>query len=260
MKSLFLSLLLALPLSAAPTWLKDVNIPQKDGIKPISPTKLSYSMTWDGRVEAGNFDILFGEKDPRYPKHFIVRSYGGSIGWAHALFPFQFNYTAFLNPKTLRPILFIGTEKERDEVDVLNYRFTSKRVSGTQKETEDGKTSVKTNSFEYPNSLDLFSGLLQIRSMPLENGDNVVMPFFPVGSPYLAKLKVLGREEHMGRPCIKLDIGLQKIGDNMELKHYKKLKSATIWLSDDEWRVPIEISAAVFVGDVRIFLSKHENL
>jgi len=260
MKSLLVFLALALSLSAAPAWLTDVNIPKKDALKPISPAKLTYTMTWDGRVEAGNFKILFGEKDPRYPKHFIVRSHGGSTGWAHVLFPYQFNYTSFLNPKTLRPILFIGTEKERAEIDELSYRFTSKGVTGTQKNTEDGKTTVDESTFNYPYSLGLFSGLLQIRSMPLKNGDTVVMPFHPVATPYLAKVNVLGRDVHMGRKCIKLDIDLQKIGDDMELKHYKKLKKATVWLSDDAWRVPIEIRAAVFVGDVRVLLSGHENL
>ncbi|YCM45304.1 DUF3108 domain-containing protein [Verrucomicrobiaceae bacterium 227] len=260
MKSLLASLALACPLWAAPTWLQEVNIPKKDALTSISPTQLTYSMTWDGRVEAGNFKILFGEKDSRYPKHFIVRSHGGSTGWAHALYPFQFNYTSFLNPKTLRPILFIGTEKERSEVDELSYRFTSKGVTGTQKDTENGKTTVDQSTFNYPYSLDLFSGLLQIRSMPLKNGDTVVMPFHPVATPYLARIKVLGRETHLGRKCIKLDIGLQKIGDDLELKHYKKLKNATVWLSDDIWRVPIEIRAAVFVGNVRVLLSEHENL
>lgn len=260
MKALFLSLFLAVPLGAAPNWFQEVNIPQKAPLKKISPTKLTYSMTWDGRVKAGSFNILFGEKDPRYPKHFIVRSYGGSTGWAHALFPYQFNYTSFLNPKTLRPIMFVGTEKEKKAVDYLSYRFTSKGVSGTEKDVKNGTTKTKATTFNYPYSLDLFSGLLQIRSMPLKNGDSVVMPFHPVATPYLAKVKVLGREKHMGRNCIKLNIGLQKIDDDMSLKHYKKLKTATVWLSDDAWRVPVEINAKVFVGHVRVFLTKHENI
>ena len=260
MKAWIFSLALAFPVNAAPHWLKEVTIPKNAPLKKITPTKLTYAMTWNGRLKAGSFDILFGEKDPRYPKHFIVRSYGGSTGWAHALFPYKFNYTSFLNPKTLRPIMFVGTEKERHEVDYLSYRFTSKGVSGTEKDVENGVTKIKTTTFDYPHSLDLFSGLLQIRSMPLKNGETVVMPFHPVATPYLSKIKVLGREQHLGRKCIKLGIGLQKINDDLSLKHYKKLKSATVWLSDDVWRVPVEISAKVFVGDVRVFLTKHKNL
>ena len=260
MKSLLLSLAFALPLTAAPAWLNEVNVPQNASLKKISPTQLTYSITWNGKVKAGGFDILFGEKDPRYPKHFIVRSYGGSTGWAHGLFPYKFNYTSFLSPKTLRPIMFVGTEKERSSVDYLSYRFNSKGVSGTKKKVEKGVTKTKATTFDYPHSLDLLSGLLQIRSMPLNNGDHVVMPFHPVATPYLAKIKVLGREQHMGRKCIKLDVGLQKIDDDMSLKHYKKLKTATVWLSDDAWRIPVEISAKVWVGSVRVFLTKHENL
>ena len=252
--------LTALPLHAEPAWMKEVNIPRKTALKPITPTKLTYSMTWNGRVKAGSFEMLIGEKDKRYPKHFIVRAHGGSTGWAHALFPFKFNYTSFLSKKTLRPIMFVGTEKERKEVDELQFLFNSKGVTGTEKDTENGKTTVKKKSFKYSHSLDLFSGLLQIRSMPLTNGSTVVMPFHPVATPYLAKIKVLGRETHMGRKCIKVSVGLQKIGDNLELKKYKKLKSATVWLSDDQWRVPVEIRAKVFVGNVRVLLKKHENL
>lgn len=96
--------------------------------------------------------------------------------------------------------------------------------------------------------------------MPLNNGETVVRPFHPVATPYLSRVKVLGRETHMGRKGIKLEIGLQKIDDDMDLKSYKKMKEATVSLSDDASRVPIEIRAAVFVGDVRVLLSAHENL
>jgi len=260
MKFLLLPLFLLCPLMASPDWLKDVNIPAKSSLKPISPVKLTYSMTWDGRVKAGSFNLLFGEKDPRYPKHFLVRSYGGSTGWAHALYPYRFHYTSFLHPRTLRPIMFVGKEEERRESDALSYRFNSKGVTGTKKNTEDGVTKTKTSDFRYAHSLDLFSGLLQIRSMPLKKGETVVMPFHPIATPYLARVKVLGREKHLGRQCIKLNISLQKIDKDLSLKDYKKLKSATVWLSDDQWRVPIEIDAKVFVGHVKVFLTDYENL
>jgi len=260
MKFLILSLALVLPLSAAPAWLKQVNIPKSAALKKIPPTKLSYTMSWNGRLKAGNFDIIFGKKDPKYPKHFLVHSYGGSTGWAHALFPFQFNYISFLRPSNLRPLMFIGNEKARGERTKLEYLFNSKGVKGSKTETKNGKTDVDKTTFSHPHSLDLFSGLLQIRSMALKNGDTVVMPFHPVATPYLCKLKVLGREMHHGRKCIRMNISLQKIDDDMSLKHYKKLKSATIWLSDDTWRVPVEIRAKVFVGDVRVLLTKHEAI
>lgn len=260
MNVFFIVLFLILPVNADPAWFSEVNIPKNAPLTPISPSKLSYSMTWNGRLKAGSFEILFGEKDPRYPKHFLVRSFGGSTGWAHALFPYQFHYTGFLNPKTFRPILFVGSEKDRRGTDHLNFHFNSKGVTGTEKSHRKDHTKVKEKKFTYPHSLDLFSGLLQIRSMPLKNGDTIVMPFHPVATPYLAKITVLGRESHMGRSAIKLNVGLEKIDDDLSLKHYKKLKTATLWISDDSWRIPIEIRAKVFVGSVRVLLSQHDPL
>lgn len=51
---------------------------------------------------------------------------------------------------------------------------------------------------------------------------------------------------------------MQKIDRrSLKLKAYKKLKSdATLWLSDDADRVPIEFRAAVFIGDIRAVLVK----
>ncbi len=243
-----------------PDWLKEVNVPPNATIKKIPATKLTYSATWNGRVKAGSFKLIFGQKDPRYPKHYLVRSYGGSTGWAHALFPYQYNYTGFLHPRTRRTLLFAGTEKDRKEVDTLNFLFNKNGVSGTEIDLENGRKTVKKSEFKYPNSLGLFSGFLQIRSLKLKKNDKIVIPLHPVSSPYLCRINVLGRENHLGRKCIKLDVALQKIDKNMKLKKYKKLKSSTVWISDDAWRIPIEIRAKVWVGNVRIFLSKHENL
>jgi len=257
MKIATLLLLASLPTFA---WRGEVNVPKSAALNAISPTKLSYDISWNGKLKAGNMHLLFGKKDPKYPKHFIAQGYGGSTGWAHALFPFQFNYISFLNPQTRRPIIFVGSEKERSKLTKQEYRFKSSGVTGTEVKTRDGKVKSYKSRYPYPNSLDLFSGLLQIRSMALKNGDKVIMPFHPVATPYLARVKVLGRETHRGRKCIKLDISMEKIDENMALKKYDKLKSATVWLSDDGWRVPIEVRAQVYVGDVRILLTRQEAL
>ena len=37
-------------------------------------------------------------------------------------------------------------------------------------------------------------------------------------------------------------------------------KTASIWLSDDDWRIPIEMRGEMPIGPVRVFLTKHENL
>ena len=260
MKTLILSLVLGLFATAEPAWLKEINIPEKGSLRKIPPTKLEYVISFNGKGKAGTFSILFGEKAPRYPDHFLVRAQGGSSGWAKSLFPYQFHYLSFLNPKTLRPNKFLGTEKEGSKVTTLNYRFHSKGVSGTKKETENDETQTESSNFSYASSLGLFSGLLQIRSLPLKDNDELVMALHPVTIPYLTKIKIIGREVHLGRECIKLSIGAEKIEADMSLKQEDDPKTASIWLSDDDWRIPIEMRGEMPIGPVRVFLTKHENL
>ncbi len=262
MKITAILLALALPLAAAPDWKKKVNVPSSGALLPIKPVHLSYNLSWDGKLKAGSLDLTFGKKDPRYPKHFLAQGWGGSTGWASVLYPFQFNYLGFLSPKTLRPVMFVGNEvgKRKDS----NYQFLFKKsgVSGTKKSTyKNGKKNKsQKRSFAYPRALDLFSGLLQIRSMPLDAGQTYYMPFHPVGKPYLATIKVIGRENHLGRNAIKLSISMEHIEKDLSLKTYKKLKSSTVWISDDQWRIPLEVRAKVWVGDVRMTLTDQKAL
>lgn len=262
MKHLLVHLLSFLLSVSAFSWQNSVNIPRSGSLKSLAPTQLSYELSWNGRLKAGNIDMIFGKKDPRYPKHYLAQAWGGSTGWAHVLYPFQFNYISFLNPRTLRPLMFSGNEIARKRTSTYNFRFTSKNVTGTKKVDKGGKGKNRTEkrTFKYPNTLDLFSGLLQIRSLPLLPGQTYRMPFYPVGKPYLATIKVLGREKHLGRSALKLNLTMERIDDNMRLKNYEKLKGATVWISDDQWRIPLEVRAAVFVGDVRMRLTEQKAL
>ena len=108
---------------------------------------------------------------------------------------------------------------------------------------------------------DIFSAMLFIRSQKLDNGDAITQVIQPFDSPYLLKVKVAGREVHNGRNTIKLTVGMRKIDrKTLELKPYKKLKSdATMWLSDDADRIPVELRAAAFIGEVRATLTAHRK-
>lgn len=103
--------------------------------------------------------------------------------------------------------------------------------------------------------------MLHVRSQKLADGDNITQVIHPFGTPYLLRVKVLGHEVHNGRKAIRLNVGMRKIDrKTLELLPYKKLKrDATLWLGDDADRVPIELRAAAFIGDVRVTLVAHRK-
>ena len=101
------------------------------------------------------------------------------------------------------------------------------------------------------------SAMLHVRSQKLDDGDQITLVVHPFGTPYLLRVKVLGHENHLDRKAIKLSVGMRKIDrKSLDLLPYKKMRSdATLWLSDDADRIPVELRADVFIGDIRATLT-----
>lgn len=255
-------LLLSLP---APGWQASVNTGKPGPHLPIKPVELRYDISWNGAINSGQVTFLFGRPDQRYPRHFIAQGFGGSAGVAKALFPYTHTYTSILTRDHYQPVFFAAKEvngKERTET-TNRYGGSVHSVEVTTPLKKGAAAETATSTFPYSRSVvfDLFSAILHIRSLPLKAGDQTVMVMHPFASPYLAKVTALGREPHRGGPCIKLGLALQKIDrTTMKLKSYKKMKSATMWISDDAERLPVEIRSAVFIGDVRAVLASRKRL
>ena len=79
----------------------------------------------------------------------------------------------------------------------------------------------------------------------------VVTPF---NRPYLASFEVLGRESHKVKgkvyETIKLNAEIGKVNPDLTIKTYEKVKSTTLWFSDDEYRIPLELQSQLTFGYV----------
>src|SRR5205814_4825132 len=117
-----------------------------------------------------------------------------------------------------------------------------------------GPTPAKPREFELANLFDLHSALLYLRSQPLNNGDVYCVAVYPGTAAYVATFTVTGREKisvHAGTyNAIKLDLHLQKVGKNSELEPHKKFRRASVWVSDDNNRIPVRAEAQIFIGTV----------
>ena len=68
---------------------------------------------------------------------------------------------------------------------------------------------------------------------------------------FLARVRVLKREVHRGLKCLKMDLKLQKIDPKtMKLTAFKKMKTASMWMSDDHERLPVRQEQEAVVVDV----------
>ncbi len=95
-----------------------------------------------------------------------------------------------------------------------------------------------------------------IRSQPLKDGDKVGLIAFPGDSPYLVEVDVEKRETitvaGQPRPAIRLGFKLQKIETKggAHLVEHQKFRNGTVWLSDDQDRIPLRAEVNIFVGFV----------
>ncbi|QJE98225.1 DUF3108 domain-containing protein [Luteolibacter luteus] len=261
MKTLFLLLASALP--ALADWKTEVT-PAKLGPHPkLTPLAVEYRLTWNGMLNAGKLNFTFGAPDPKFPSDYNAKASGGSSGLASTLYKTKFTMMSRLDPATLRPRVAVGVADEGDEVNTTRTTWTGPLVKSEQtiRITKNGKSGTINSEFRFTPVHDIFSAMLHVRSQKLADGDKLVIPLQPFDKPYLMTVNVLGHEKFAGRDTIKMSVALQKIDPKTKaLLPYKKMKSSTLWLSDDANRIPVELRSEVFIGDVRMTLSGTRKL
>lgn len=249
---------------AAPVWKAELTSPEKGNFPQLPPTHLGYQVSWNGTINAGKVVIDFAPPDAKKAGAYVVRSSAESQGAAALLFPYRTHFWSELTTPRLRPRFFLATETDKREIVTTTVRHFTNHVESQEltQQLSNGVRKQTDASFTFSPVFDIFSAMLHIRSQDLATGDQMTLVIHPFDTPYLLRVKVQGRELHEGRNAIRLTVGLHKIDrKTSELVTYKKLKKdATLWLSDDADRIPIEVRAAAFIGDVRVTLADHKRL
>jgi hypothetical protein len=261
---LFLAFAPAVLAAEEPAWQKELTSPAPGSYPPVPASVLNLQVSWKGLVNAGKLRLEFTPPNPNKPDMFVVRSSATSLGPAALLFPYQSTSWSELNASSLRPRLFHAVETDEKESSTTTTRFFADHVEfleSTQLLDKQTK-SEKKRSFQFTPVFDIFSAMLHVRSQKLAIGDQISLVVHPFGTPYLLRVNVRDREVHLKRKTIRLSVGMRKIDrKTLELLPYKKMKSdATLWLSDDAERIPVEFRAAVFIGDIRATLTDYQKL
>ena len=211
------------------------------------PMRLAYRFGWSG-LQAAKADIhLFSPTR----NTFEIDVAGGTSGFSRTLFKFDVYHHATENKTTLRPIHFSQEEQYRSETVKTDVDFGSDQVTGLREKIP-GDQSPKKNVFKFSPVFDMATALLWVRSQPLADGETESIVVWASNAPYLATVKVLGRDaikvDGQKRDAIKLDLKLFRIDKKMQLKEHKLFKGGRGWLSDDDKRIPLRIEADIFIG------------
>ncbi len=240
---------LAASIFATPTWEATLTKDPPGNFPEPRPVRTTYHFGWSG-ITAGKGDIHFSKVGG---KRFQLEASGGTTGFVRALWKLDATYRGTANDETLHPIESTQVEAYRRKKITTGLTFTDSSVTRTRTENP-GPKDTKPKSFNFPNLFDLHSAMLYLRSQPLNEHTVYRIVVYPATSAYLATVTVLGREHvsvHAGSyNAIKFDVQLKRLGKDLELEPHRKFKRATIWISDDQNRIPLRIEAQIFVGTV----------
>ena len=246
----------------SPDWVKELTPGTAGTHRLLPPCKLTFDIGWSHVLTAGTAVLTVREAGDFWR----ADATAASTGLARALWKYDCEMTSIMHRGDLRAHYM--QHRETDSAETCRYRvaFERKRVvTETHQQLVKGPPSTSKAVCPYGPMDDILSVILYVRSLELNDGQKITRVVQPWDTPYLTTFEVLGREPLVyggkKRSCIKLALKIRKIDrTTLALSAYKKMKTATIWVSDDELRVPLEMNASVFVGFMFARLTKFEYL
>lgn len=233
-----------------PPWEKELT---KAPVGPhlyVPSCALTYTLGWNNFISAGTATLALRQSGGFWR----ADATAASTGFARSLWKYDCEMTSVIERSGIRPRYL--KHGETDSAETCRYRvgFEPRQVvTETTITPTGGAASTTTTLCPYGPMDDLLSVILYVRSQALTPGQKVTRVVQPWDKPYLTTFEVLGREAlNFGgqkRPCIKLSVKIRRLDrKSLEVGSYKKMKTSTIWISDDVLRLPIEMHADIFVG------------
>ena len=186
----------------------------------------------------------------------IVEVEGGTDGLARTLWQLDARHKATILKEGLKPVGIRASRELRQENGAhrggLQARRSLAHSCGYVRSEERGKwKKIKVEPIR-----DIVSAMLFIRSQVLNDGDKIGIVAFPGDAPFLVEVTVAKHEQlRVGdslHKVIKLDFQIQRIDtkNKNRLAPHGKFKNGTVWISDDENRIPLRAEVDIFIGYV----------
>lgn len=192
------------------------------------------------------------------PVHHIV-GLGKSSGFLSLFFKVDDRYETYIDKNEVRPYRFVRKINEGGHTkDVeINFDHQSKQAL-----VHDKKHSTKETLSTIDNVQDMMSAFYYLRNTidakNLKKGDETIVNMFFDKENYKFKLRYLGKEvikTKMGKvKCLKFRPFVQ--ADRV----FREEESLTVWVSDDDNRMPVKIKAEIVVGSIEADLDAFKGL
>lgn len=250
---LLVAVLSALPGRSAelsPAWREEVATLRAGSFPALPELDTKYVFGWSG-IEAAEAMISL-RRGPNSTWSAEVN--GGTKGLARTLWKLDAGYKADISESDWKSLRMKLTENYRAYRTEEKAEFLPGGVRSWRESTKSGAKKPKWKNFYVDGIRDIAGALLLARSQRLNDADVIRLAVFPGEWMYLVTVRVEGREKlswrGVERPVIRASLGIESIEKDYSLKPHKKFQRGTVWVSDDELRLPLRVEVKVFIGSV----------
>jgi hypothetical protein len=215
--------------------------------------KLTYRVHY-GFVDAGEatLEVLASNKKVNGRDLVHVVGKGRSLGTFNWFFKVQDRYETYLDAEGIFPWMFVRRVYEGGYEINQDYTFYQHK-----QKVDDGK-----KSYDVPSDIqDMISSYYYARTLDFSNakiGDVFEFKSFVDGEVYPVRIKYLGKDNIKIRngkfACLKFCPVIQTG------RIFKNEEDLTVWISDDENKIPLLAKANILVGSIKMEVTEYEGL
>lgn len=212
-----------------------------------------------GFIDAGyaTLEVKEAFKNDKQVFHAIGKGY--TTGITKVFFNVEDNYESYFDMETGKPYQFVRKIDEggytKNQEGFFNQQTNKILVKDYKNKTE--------NTFYFPeNTQDIVSTFYYLRNYPTINtlvvGESVLVDMFFDNETTKFKLKFLGKEyinTKFGKVSTMIFRPYVQSG-----RVFKEQESLTVWISDDDNKIPLRIQASLAVGSIKADLESFRGL
>jgi hypothetical protein len=214
--------------------------------------RIHYGIINAGRAELRVKNLEFRAGRPV----FHVVGTGRTVGMAEVFFRTRDKYESWIDADSLVPHEFIRDVDEGGYIIKRHLHFDH-----AQQKVKDNLHKVDT-VFDIPKNVqDMLSAFYYARTIDgsnLKKGDLIPISVFLDHEVFTFQLKFLGKDKVKSKfgkiNCLKFMPYVQSG------RVFKEKEGITLWVSDDESKVPIRMEAELAVGSIKMDLSNYKNV
>ncbi len=212
-----------------------------------------------GFVTAGYATLDVKAKTLRGKDVYHVRGFGETVGVSRWFFKVEDDYQSYIDREKDIPYKFIRKIDEGGYTKDIEVDFDHFSRKATVNDKEHNETSV----FSFPkNTQDMISAFYYLRNQldtkNLKEGDVMEMNMFFDKENFKFQMRFLGREvlsTDFGRVNTLIFRPYVQSG-----RVFREKESLTVWVSDDDNKIPLLVKANLAVGSLKATLTEFKGL